>query len=313
MGNSTPVALGLSAVTYTYPKSRSGVRDVTLAVPSGSIYGLLGVNGAGKTTLMRLMIGLLEPQRGEVRCMGEDLAADRRARLSHIGSLVETPSVYSHLTGREHLGIFAEYTSAPRRAVDEALDLVGIADAGGRLVGQYSLGMKQRLALATALLHDPSILVLDEPTNGLDPVGIAAMRDLLVLLSRERGKTIVVSSHQLAEVQRTATHVGIVHGGELRFEGTIGELGAATERTLRLRVSSPERAAELLGASATAEDLEAGVVRVAAGDEASAAAAIRRLVEAGVDVFEAVPEAGSLERDFLRVVEDESDARQSAR
>ena len=237
--------------------------------------------------------------------MGEDLAADRRARLSHIGSLVETPSVYAHLTGREHLRIFAEYTSAPRRAVDEALDLVGIADAGGRLVGQYSLGMKQRLALATALLHDPSILVLDEPTNGLDPVGIAAMRDLLVLLSRERAKTIVVSSHQLPEVQRTATHVGIVHGGELRFEGTIGELGAATEGTLRLRVSSPERAAELLGAHATAEDLEGGVVRVAAGDEASAAAAIRRLVEAGVDVFEAVREAGSLELDFLRVVEDE--------
>ena len=312
MTNSTPVALGLSAVTYTYPKSRSGVRDVTLAVPSGSIYGLLGVNGAGKTTLMRLMIGLLEPQHGEVRCMGEDLAADRRARLSHIGSLVETPSVYAHLTGREHLRIFAEYTSAPRRAVDEALDLVGIADAGGRLVGQYSLGMKQRLALATALLHDPSILVLDEPTNGLDPVGIAVMRDLLVLLSRERAKTIVVSSHQLAEVQRTATHVGIVHGGELRFEGTIGELGAATEGTLRLRVSSPGRAAELLGAHATV-DIEGGVVRVAAGDEASAAAAIRRLVEAGVDVFEAVPEAGSLERDFLRVVEDESNARQSAR
>ncbi len=311
MTEQSSAALELSAVTYTYPKSQSGVNNISLAVSSGSIYGLLGINGAGKTTLMRLMIGLLQPQQGSVRCLGSDLNTEQRKKLASIGSLIEIPSVYQHLTGRQHLRIFAEYNCVSSASIESVLDLVGIADAGDRLVGQYSLGMKQRLALATALLHDPAILVLDEPTNGLDPVGIAGMRDLLNLLSRERGKTIVVSSHQLAEVQKMATHVGIVHNGKLQFQGTIDDLATASagKRVLRLRVSSPAIAATVLKAYETIEDKEQGIIRVRITDEADAANVIRNLIQENVDVFETVREVNSLERDFLSFLEDNIDAR----
>ena len=302
-------AFELSAVTYVYPKSQSGVWDVSITIPPSSIYGLVGINGAGKTTLMRVMVGLLHPQKGSVSLLGGDLNTDRRKKLSAIGSLIEIPSVYQHLTGREHLRIFAEYTSAPLSNIEKVLDLVGITEAGNRRVGQYSLGMKQRLALATALLHDPAILVLDEPTNGLDPLGIAAMRELLNQLSADQGKTIIVSSHQLAEVQKIATHIGIVHQGEIRFQGKIEDLTltAAKKQTLRLKVSPSENALNVLKEYKAAESTVQNVICIPILDDMEAANIIKSLVEARVDIYEAIREENSLERDFLNFLEDNAD------
>ena len=206
----------LEGVTYVYARTDSGVRDVTLTVPPGSIYALLGPNGAGKTTLMKLMAGLLRPQKGGLK------------PAPHVGTLIEAPSLYEHLTGYEHLCVFAEYENVGRASARPVLDRVGLAPAADRRVYHYSLGMKQRLGLATALLHDPPLLILDEPTNGLDPEGIVGMRRLLAEL-REAGKTIIVSSHLLAEVEKVATHIAVIDGGRVRFEGATHELGGSLE------------------------------------------------------------------------------------
>jgi len=206
----------LQDATYVYPRTGSGVHDVTLAVPPGSIYALLGPNGAGKTTLMKLTAGLLKPQQGGLK------PAPRS------GTLIESPSLYEHLTGYEHLCVFAEYEQVARASARPVLERVGLAHAADRRVNQYSLGMKQRLGLATALLHDPPLLILDEPTNGLDPEGIIGMRRLLAEL-RDAGKTIIVSSHLLAEVEKVATHIAVIDRGRVRFEGAAHELGGSLE------------------------------------------------------------------------------------
>lgn len=298
------IVLELAEVSYTYPASRSGVRGVSMAVASGSIYGLLGVNGAGKTTLMRLMAGLIEPSHGAVRCFGSPLNEGRAEKLGMIGSLIESPSLYAHLTAREHLKVFAFYTGAPAGAVDRALARTGISEVADRRVRHLSLGMKQRLGLATALLHDPPMLILDEPTNGLDPEGIAAMRHLLRRLASEEGKAIIVSSHLLAEVEKTATHIGILHEGRLHFEGTSDELSGrlGPRAGLVLRVGSPAAAAAALAGLGVACSKRAdGLVVEAAGDEA-AASVIRSLSSAGVEIYEASRETGSLESDFLSLI-----------
>lgn len=308
MGGPDP-ALELRDVTYRYPRSRLGVASVSLEVPTGSIFGLLGVNGAGKTTLMRLMAGLLAPATGSVRCLGHDLRTHRRALLARVGSLIEVPSVYAHLTGREHLRVFAAYTASPPSEIERVLDLVNLRALAQRKVSSYSLGMRQRLGLATALLHDPAILLLDEPTNGLDPFGIADMRTLLLRLVQEHEKTVVVSSHVLAEVERTATHVALLHLGSIRFQGTIAALthAATQERVLRLNVSSPARAARLLGIPCPANGA-ATSLEVTVRHRAEVADTVRRLVLAGIDVFEA-REVRSLEHDFFALLEEGSDAR----
>jgi ABC-2 type transport system ATP-binding protein len=305
----TGPALAMAGVSYRYPGSDSGVSDVTLTVPRGTIYGLLGANGAGKTTLMRLMLGLLAPQRGEVRCLGQRLDGPSRAVLARVGSLIETPSLYQHLTAREHLSVFCAYTGAPASRTGEVLETVGLTDAATRVVSRFSLGMKQRLALATALLHDPALLVLDEPTNGLDPVGIVGMRELLIRLCREHGKTVVVSSHLLAEVEKTVTHVAVVHQGRIRFDGPASALSsAAGGGALRLRVASPAGAVQVLAGDTRVVDGAGGWIELARGGDADVAGAIRRLVAAEVDIYETARRGGTLEHDFLQLLREDRDA-----
>ena len=298
MNSPGQTALDLVRLTYVYPGTTAGVHDVTLSIARGEIFTLLGKNGAGKTTLMRLMTGLLRPQSGSVAYFGRDLTTGRREQMKQIGTLIETPSLYAHLSGYDHLRVFAQYSGAPAARVSEALALVGLSHAGRRPVHEYSLGMKQRLGLATALLHDPAIVILDEPTNGLDPEGMIDTRQLLQRLSSE-GKTVVVSTHLLSEVEKLATHLAIVDRGRIEFEGTIADLARSVHRgtRVRIRVSSPERAAAVLGV-ASQEGGSSGDVAINATD-AEVAEAIRRLVSAGVDVFEVTYAAGSLEHDFL--------------
>ena len=189
------------------------VNKVNLHVQKGRIYGLLGRNGAGKTTIMKMILGLTAITSGEVDVFGKNIKGNERRIYPRIGAIIETPGFYPNLTGTENLEIFAKLRgTAQPNAVKEALDVVGLPYRDKKLFSKYSLGMKQRLGIANAILHDPELLILDEPTNGLDPIGIAEMRNFILSLSKERGKTILISSHILSEIAMLADDIGIIHG-----------------------------------------------------------------------------------------------------
>jgi len=198
---------------------QTALDNISLSIPKASIYGFLGANGAGKTTTLRLLLGLIKKQKGKITLFENDLMANRISMLKKIGSLIEQPSLYSHLSGKENLHVFGLAYPCSRKRIDEVIKTVGLTMAADKKVKAYSLGMKQRLAIAIALLHDPELLILDEPTNGLDPNGIIDVRNLIKKLNSE-GRTIIVSSHLLSEVEKVATHVGIIHNGKIVFEGT---------------------------------------------------------------------------------------------
>jgi len=200
------------------------LQDINLQVPAGSIYGFLGPNGAGKTTTLRLLLGLIKQDKSSIQIFGQDFWPNRIAVLSRIGSLIEQPSLYAHLTGRENLEVFRLSYGCDKKRISEVLEIAGLSNAEGKKAKEYSLGMKQRLAIAIALLHQPDLLILDEPTNGLDPNGIVEIRELLRKLNQEHGITILISSHLLPEVEKIATHLGIINQGKLIFQGTIPEL-----------------------------------------------------------------------------------------
>jgi ABC-2 type transport system ATP-binding protein len=204
--------------------ARPALQGLDLAVPRGVVYGILGPNGAGKTTLMRLLVGLIRPDAGEIELLGQPYSWRRRQRLFEVGALVESPTFYAYLSGRDNLRVLAASGArVPSTRVDEVLGLVGLAERGRDKVGRYSLGMKQRLGIAAALLSDPQLLLLDEPANGLDPGGIVAMRQTLRALT-SAGKTVFISSHILPEVQQLADVVGIVNAGRLIREGNLDAL-----------------------------------------------------------------------------------------
>lgn len=198
---------------------QTALDNISLSIPKASIYGFLGANGAGKTTTLRLLLGLIKKQKGKITLFENDLMANRISMLKKIGSLIEQPSLYSHLSGKENLHVFGLAYPCSRKRIDETIKTVGLTAEADKKVKAYSLGMKQRLAIAIALLHDPELLILDEPTNGLDPNGIIDVRNLIKKLNSE-GRTIIVSSHLLSEVEKVATHVGIIHNGKIVFEGT---------------------------------------------------------------------------------------------
>ena len=226
---------------------QAGVFDLDLHVRRGTIYGLLGRNGAGKSTTMKLLLGLIRPTAGEVSLWDTPLAGHERELLPRIGSMIEAPGFYPNLTGTENLRLFAALRGIPRRsAVQDALELVGLPYRDRKRFAQYSMGMKQRLAIALAVLHDPELLILDEPVNGLDPIGIAEMRDFIRRLCREQGKTILLSSHILSEVALLADDVGIIDHGRLLEEESMAVLEKKNRQYIRLGVSDAAQAAHLL-------------------------------------------------------------------
>jgi len=222
------------------------VKSLSLQVPEGSIYGFLGPNGAGKTTTIKLLLNLLQTQSGDIKIFGLDYQHHRTQILKQVGSLIEQPAIYGHLTGRENLINRAQLLQIPHSRVDEMLDLVKLTNAAGKKASNYSLGMKQRLGIALAMLSDPKLLMLDEPTNGLDPNGIIEIRELLVRLVSEHKKTVFISSHLLAEIEKMATHVGIINFGELLFQGEIKELQSISQPMVLIETSSTVDAANLL-------------------------------------------------------------------
>ena len=222
------------------------VRSLSLQVPEGSIYGFLGPNGAGKTTTIKLLLNLLKTDQGSIHIFNKELQGNRISILSQIGSLIEQPAIYLHLSGRENLLNRALLLQVPEKHVDEMLELVHLKDAANKKAGKYSLGMKQRLGIALALLSDPKLLILDEPTNGLDPNGIIEIRELLIRLVTQHKKTVFVSSHLLAEVERMATHVGIIHKGEMLFQGSIKDLEAISQPQIQVELPETVDAANFL-------------------------------------------------------------------
>jgi lantibiotic transport system ATP-binding protein len=282
------------------------VDGVDLVVPPLAVYGFLGANGAGKTTTIRMLLGLIRPDAGDVRLFGEGLAHHRLRLLARIGALVETPSLYPHLTGRENLRVTARLCGATAAQIDRALAIVRLTADAGRIVSGYSHGMRQRLGIALALLREPEVLVLDEPTNGLDPAGIREIRELVRALPGDHGVTVFLSSHLLSEVEQSATHVGIIHRGRLLFQGELTALQAERQPRIIVAVNDPPRASAVLAAHGWNAVASEGTLVVArpglTPQDASAVNAL--LVGERLDVHHLSIERPSLEQMFLAMTED---------
>lgn len=278
------------------------VRDLNLTVRPGDLYGFLGPNGAGKTTAIRCILGLIRRDGGRVRIFGEEHPVRQRVG---VGSLVETPTFHPWLSGRTNLEIAAAYAGGvAAEDLQRALDRVGLRERADEAVRRYSLGMKQRLGIARALVSKPRLLVLDEPTNGLDPRGMREVRELLIELARRDGLTVFISSHLLGEVEAMCNRVAIIDRGELRAEGSPGELlrNVETRLEVEVKVDDPIRAREVILATAGAADLgdgPEGALRVSLGDGATPEGLNRALVTAGVGVRALLPRGRTLEEEFL--------------
>jgi len=281
------------------------VDSVSLSVPQRTVYGFLGRNGAGKTTTLKMILALIRPSSGDVKICGRDVFTSRIATAAMTGSLLEAHGFYRNLTGRENLDLSRRLLGLPRSAIDLALDITSMTSDAKRRVGGYSLGMRQRLGIARALLGAPRVLILDEPANGLDPDGISDMRLFLRNLPERTGATVLMSSHLLSEVEVTAAHVGILHRGRLVAEGPLEQLKAELPVRLNLDVSEPERALALAQSRGFSVALADDIVVVnldSVDDEREAAGALNRaLVEAGIDVCTVQAEARSLEAFYRRV------------
>ena len=289
---------------HRYSPDEAVLHDIALAVPQGSIYGFLGPNGAGKTTTLRLLLGLIRKQRGAISIFGRNLDTHRVEILRQVGSLIETPSLYEHLTAAENLALLQRIHRAPAARIAAVLERVGLGATRDKRAGQFSLGMKQRLGIAAAMLHRPALLILDEPTNGLDPNGIIEMRDLLIALNREEGTTILVSSHLLAEVERLVSHVGIVHRGRLLFQGTLDALRHDRQSAARvsLHTADDSHALRVLAAAGVDARSSAYGLVLPAMPPPRIAAINRRLVEQGVEVYAISADGGDLESIFMDLI-----------
>ena len=219
-----------TGLNYHFSKNDQVLKDINLAVPKGSIYGFLGPNGAGKTTTLKLILGLLKNQTGKIAFFGKNFHDNRIETLKKVGSLIEAPSIYPQLTAIENLKIWQKIYQCPKERIQEVLEIVDLAQTGKKKAGKFSLGMKQRLSIAVAMLHQPEVLVLDEPTNGLDPSGIIEMRRLLIRLNEQETTTIIISSHLLSEIEKLVTHIGIINKGQILFQGTLKELQRLQDR-----------------------------------------------------------------------------------
>ena len=287
--------------------SRPVVDHLNLTVPEGCVYGFLGPNGAGKSTTMKMLLGLVHPTGGSVELLGHTLnESNRIALLRQTGSLIESPSGYLHLTARENLAIVADLKEVERRDIDRVLEIVHLTKDADRKVGQYSLGMKQRLGIAMALLGSPKLLILDEPTNGLDPAGIQEMRSLIAAMPQTTGATVLISSHLLGEIEQMVDQVGILNHGKLLFEGSLQQLQKHSRGGILLRVLDVSKALAVLneqGMQAAARTEEPDVVLLPPQDDAALAALVCTLAERGVGVVGLTAQTKSLEDIFLSLTQ----------
>lgn len=290
-------------LTKCYGEQKS-VSNLNIHVRRGRIYGLLGRNGAGKTTTMKMLLGLTAPTSGEIRIFGENIHTCEKTILPLVGSLIESPGFYPNLTGTENLKIFAELRGIKKQnAIHNALELVGLPYRDKKLYSQYSLGMKQRLAIALAVMHDPELLILDEPINGLDPIGIAEIRAFIRELCDAKGKTVLISSHILSEIALLADDIGIIDKGRLLEEESLAELEEKNSRYVHFLLSDTAKASQLLLRNFKTQSFHVeNAHSLRLFDTSLPVAAINRcFVENGVDVSDAHVCEDTLEDYFKKV------------
>lgn len=275
------------------------VNKIHLKVKEGDIYGFLGPNGAGKTTTIRMLLGLAAPTSGNIRVFDLPFPTRRIDILKHVGSLVESPSYYGHLTGYENLASLSRILQVPKQRIEEVLEIVRLSKVANRLVKNYSLGMKQRLGIAAALLSNPKLLILDEPTNGLDPSGIQEIRELIKELPVKYGMTVIVSSHLLSEIDQMATQVGIINNGQLLFQDSIGMLRKKSESSLKIGTNNLEGAKRFLQQKGIVTTLKDGYLWTHSTEKEAVSTLNYDLVSGGYDVFELTYYKPSLEQIFL--------------
>jgi ABC-2 type transport system ATP-binding protein len=291
-----------AALTYHYSSHEKVLDNVSLRVPEGSVYGFLGPNGAGKTTTLKLLLGLLKNQSGSISIFNKNFREHRTDILRNTGSLIEMPSLYSQLTAAENLEVLRKIYDVPKSRIGAVLELVGLGATGKKKAGAFSLGMKQRLSIALALLHNPKLLILDEPTNGLDPNGIIEIRNLLRELSSTHNITILVSSHLLAEVEKLVTHVGIIGNGKMRFEGTLKELMQKQHSgTCTIAVNDVQHALAICAQQEIPATVENDVLIIPQLPREQIALLNRQLVNNGVDVYAIANGRNDLESIFMHL------------
>lgn len=295
------IAIAARGLEKNYGEVRA-VRGIDLEVRSGEIYGFLGRNGAGKTTTIRMLLGLIRPSAGEISLFGSPLGKDREVTLRRVGCLVESAAAYPNLTVRENLEIQRRLTFSPKESTERAIELLGLGEYAERRAGRLSLGNKQRLSLARALLHRPELLILDEPANGLDPAGIIEVRALLKRLAAEEGVTIFMSSHLLDEVEQLADRIGIVHEGLLVEEVGVEELRAGGRRAIEVETDDAERAGRILRDQLGLTALRMEGASLAIEDPGARPESIAKaLVGAGLGLSRLQTVAEDLEAHFMRL------------
>lgn len=277
------------------------VDSVDLKVKKGEIYGFLGPNGAGKTTTIRMLLGLARPTKGSIHIFGKDVKKEKLSILKKVGSLVEYPSYYGHLTAYENLEAVRILLDAPKSRIDEVLSIVRLTNDAKRPVKGFSLGMKQRLGIATALLGNPALLILDEPTNGLDPSGIIEIRELIKRMPKEHGITVVISSHLLSEIDQMATQVGIISKGQMIFQDSISKLRERSTSKIKLTVNDAESAWKTLLSHGYTTELEQNHILIENGSNKKTAEIVRSLVQNDYSVYRVEEEKKSLEEIFLEL------------
>ena len=298
----TPVG-ELAVTTDGLTRSYEGIKVVdglNLRVPTGGVYGLLGPNGAGKSTTMRLLLGLIRPTSGHMSVLGHPVSVHRRLPPGSIGSLIEDASYYPRLSGRENLAMMASYLGLERSRVEYALDAVRMHGQENMQVRRCSMGMKRRLGLAMALLTDPPLILLDEPTNGLDPDTAAEIRQLIVSLARQRGMTVIVSSHALSEIEQMADTVGILCTGSLRYQGPLS--GLDSDGVLEMVVSAPTAVSTLLTSLGMVHEVRDNVVRTAMLPDNDVGDLVTGIVTSGTTVYRVQTMRRTREQAFLELI-----------
>jgi ABC-2 type transport system ATP-binding protein len=288
-----------TGLSYHYSKGAQILFDINLNVEKGSIYGFLGPNGSGKTTTLSLLLGLLNKQKGDIEIFGQHLHENRINILKKVGSLIETPSLYGHLTAKENLEVYRQVYGASKSRIAEVLEIVGLADTGNKVTKKFSLGMKQRLSIALALLPNPELLILDEPANGLDPAGIIELRELIKKLNKAHGMTILISSHLLSEVEKMVSHVGIILKGKMLFQGPLSELHSFQQKGSRLYIKTSDNEATYKLLQEHQPEIVGEAVSVAFSGSRQVAAINRTLTNNNLDVYLLHPKESDLEQLFI--------------
>jgi ABC-2 type transport system ATP-binding protein len=290
-----------SALSYHYSKGVQTLFDIDLNVERGSIYGFLGPNGSGKTTTLSLLLGLLNNRKGDIEIFGKHLHSDRIDILKRIGSLIETPSLYGHLTAKENLEVYRPIYGASKERVAEVLKIVGLEDTGKKTAKQFSLGMKQRLSIALALLPNPELLILDEPSNGLDPAGIIELRALIKQLNKAFGMTILISSHILSEVEKMVSHVGIIFKGKMLFQGTLQELQLFQQNKAKLLINTSDNNSAMQILRDYDPQVSEDVLTVPFTDMKQVAEVGRTIINNNLDLYLLQPKKQELEQLFIEL------------